>query len=244
MENNQCIGITETGDPSFNLDIFSNLYCANIIITKRLTNDLINKLIEYKNKCILHLTCTGMGSSKIEPFVPSKEKTFEKFNELIDKGFPIKQVVLRIDPIIPTSRGINTAISVMRLFRNSGITRVRFSSLDMYEYVKTRFSNKNITIPYETFHANLKTRKYLEDIMKVASYMIDADIESCGEPDLDTTIGCISQKDIDILGLTDKINLIGKSEQRDNCKCPGNKRQLIKGKPASCDNKCLYCFWK
>lgn len=39
------IGITETCDISFDLGVFDNLEEANIIITKRLTNELINKLL-------------------------------------------------------------------------------------------------------------------------------------------------------------------------------------------------------
>ena len=64
------IGVTEAGEIAFNLDAFDRLYKANIIITKRLTDELIEKLIEHKNKIILHLTCTGMGGTRIEPFVP------------------------------------------------------------------------------------------------------------------------------------------------------------------------------
>ena len=244
LDESQLVGITETGDPFQHLDVFDRLYQANIIITKRLTSKLIDKLVEHKDKCILHITCTGMGSSKLEPLVPSKEQTFEKFNELIDKGFPVEQVVLRIDPIIPTSKGIYTALSVIRLFKNSGIQRVRFSSFDIYEHVKDRFKNEGLQLPYETFHADLKTRKYLEDAMKISTYLMNADLEACGEPNLETTSGCISQKDIDILGLTDKIILIGSADQRKVCLCASNKRQLIKTKPAPCSNGCLYCFWK
>lgn len=108
MDSSQFIGTTETSDPSFNLDIFDRLYKANVIITKRLTSKLIDKLIENKDKCILHLTCTGLGGTKLEPLVPTKEQTFVKFKELIDKGFPVKQVVLRIDPIIATNTGVLT----------------------------------------------------------------------------------------------------------------------------------------
>lgn len=244
LDKSQLVGITESGDPFQHLDIFDRLYLANIIITKRLTSKLIDKLVEHKDKCILHITCTGMGGTKLEPFVPSKEQTFEKFNELIDKGFPVEQVVLRIDPIVPTSKGIYTALSVIRLFKNSRIKRVRFSSFDIYEHVKDRFKENGLQVPYETFHADLKTRKHLEDIMKISAYLMDADIEACGEPNLQTTSGCISQKDIDILGLTDKIILAGSADQRKVCLCPSNKKELIKCKPEPCSNGCLYCFWK
>ena len=244
MDLNQCVGITETGDPFSNLEIFDNLYRANIIVTKRLTTKLIDKLIENKNKCILHLTCTGMGGSKLEPMVPTKEETFNKFNELIEKGFPVKQVVLRIDPIIPTNKGILTALEVIRLFKNSGITRLRYSSFDMYKHVSERFKEENIPLPYKTFHAELKTRKYLEDILNTVTFVLNMSLEACGEPGLSTTSGCISQKDIDILGLTDIIKLEGNADQRDACLCPSNKRQLIKGKGQQCNNKCIYCFWR
>jgi hypothetical protein len=69
-------------------------------------------------------------------------------------------------------------------------------------------------------------------------------IQTCGEPDFEST-PCISQMDVDILGLTDKITLTGSKEQRKTCGCPGNKKELIVGeKPHQCQHKCLYCFWK
>ena len=73
MDKSQYFGVTETFDPAFNLSFFDNLYSGNIIITKRLTNKLIDKLIEHKDKIILHCTVTGMGGSAVEPFVPTYE---------------------------------------------------------------------------------------------------------------------------------------------------------------------------
>lgn len=239
---NHLIGITETGDPFSNLDIFDNLYRANIIITKRLTDKLIDKLIEHKDKCILHLTCTGLGNSVLEPMVPSKEITFEKFNKLIEKGFPVEQVVLRIDPIIATTKGIQTALGVIKLFKNSGITRIRYSSFDQYKHVVERFNQAGIPLPQKDFDAPKENIILLSEYMYAASIIMGAELEVCGEKNLNTT-GCISQKDIDILGLTDEIILIGNADQRDSCLCPSNKRQLIKSKPGRCSNNCLYCFW-
>ena len=65
MNKDQYIGITENIDPAFHLEIFDHLYKGNIIITKRLTNKLNEKLIENKDKVILHCTCTGFGGSKL-----------------------------------------------------------------------------------------------------------------------------------------------------------------------------------
>lgn len=246
LDKTQCIGITETSDPCFHLDLFDNLYNANIIITKNLTSKLIEKLVEHKDKCILHLTVTGMGGSKIEPFVPEPMKMLDAVNTLVSKGFPVEQIVLRVDPIIPTPKGIETALNVMLYFQNVGIKRLRVSFLDMYKHTKERFLEHNVRLPYETFHADKKTRKEaFNSIYEHAIKMGYDIIQTCGEPDFENT-PCISQMDIDILGLTDEIVLEGKKEQRTHCGCPANKRQLISWEKSKikCGNNCLYCYMK
>lgn len=243
LDKSQYIGITETGDPSFHLELFDNLCLGNIIVTKRLTNKLIEKLIEHKDKCILHLTCTGYGGTVLEPFVPNLEQTHNKFIQLIEGGFPIEHVVLRVDPCIPTLKGIETMKAVVNKFSGSGIKRVRFSVMDMYKHVKERFNEKNIPLPYDTFHAPLENRMDVYNTLKVLGFRHGFEVEACGEPDIESC-SCISQKDIDILGLNDRIKLVGDKEQRKSCHCPSNKHQLIKDKPSQCENKCLYCFWK
>lgn len=244
MNKDNFVGITESGEVAFNLDIFEHLYNANIIITKRLTDGLIDKILENKNKIILHLTITGYGETVLEPFVPSPIKNHEKFLKLIESGFPVEQVVLRIDPIIPTEKGIKRVKEVIELFKDSGITRVRFSILDMYQHVKDRFKENDIKIPYETFHAPLRDRLEVYEMLKDFGKKYNFEVEACGEPNIES-ISCLSQKDIDILGLTDKIILDGEKKQRKTCHCPSNKKELIrKGKPQRCEHNCLYCFWK
>lgn len=244
LDKSQYIGITESGDPSFHLEIFDNLYDGNIIITKRLTDKLIDKLIENKHKIILHCTVTGYGGTKVEPFVPDYVTFGKKLQELLDKGFPIEHVVLRVDPIIPTDKGICLALKVMEYFSNLvGVKRVRFSFLDMYDHVKKRFAESDFPIPYEDFHAPIDIRYNIVGRISDLAASCGFDIEVCGEPGIDSC-SCLSQKDIDILGLTDKIMLIGEKGQRQSCHCPSNKRELIKGKPERCENKCVYCFWR
>lgn len=247
IDKSQKFGTTEISDPSFHLEIFDNLYDGNLIITKRLTPKLIEKLVEHKDKIILHCTITGMGGTKIEPLVPTKEIMYQHVMELIEKGFPVKQIVLRVDPIVPTEKGIKTALSVIDLFKDSGIKRVRFSFLDMYPHVKKRFKENNIPLPYETFHADevMRHDAYVQIINFCRAHNLETEI--CGEPQigfLDITLPCLSQKDVDILGLTDKIQLIGNKDARKTCGCPQNKSELIKDKPKQCNNGCLYCFWK
>lgn len=245
-DKSQRFGTTEISDPCFHLELFDNLYDGNLIITKRLTAQFIDKLIENKEKIILHLTVTGMGGTKIEPFVPTKEVMYEHTKALIEKGFPVEQIVLRVDPIVPTEKGVETALSVINLFKDTGIKRLRISFLDMYEHVKERFIENNVPLPYETFHADYYTRlDAFNEILKVCMEY-NMELEICGEPPVDgfKTIPCLSQKDVDILGLTDKITLVGNKEVRKNCECAQNKTELIKDKPKQCGHRCLYCFWK
>lgn len=238
------IGTTEAGEIAYNLDAFDRLYKGNIIITKRLTDKLIEKLIEYKDKIILHLTVTGMGSTRIEPFVPSPQATLGKLQKLIDGGFPTDHIVLRVDPIVPTIKGLNAATSVLRLFRGLGIKRVRISFLDNYKHVRERFKEIGVELYNGEFHAPLKERlKCLTAIKYCAEECGYESVEVCGEPGI-KSIPCLSQKDIDILGLTDEIVLEGSKGQRNSCYCPSNKKELLKIKPHKCNNGCLYCYWK
>jgi hypothetical protein len=115
----------------------------------------------------------------------------------------------------------------------------------MYDHVKKRFREANLEIPYETFHAPLEVRKKICDVLVGLGQKYGFDVESCAEPGIES-ISCLSQKDIDILGLTDKIKLVGNKGQRSNCHCPSNKTELIKSndRAKQCNNKCLYCFWR
>ena len=241
----QCIGVTEAGEIAFNLKSFRHLYKGNIIITKRLTDDLIGLLVKHKEKIILHLCVTGFGSTRIEPFVPSIEETHKKFLQLLEQGFPINQVVLRIDPIVPSERGVETVYKVLEQFSNMGIERVRISFLDNYAHVKKRFEEEGIDVLYNgKFHSPLYLRiKWLEKITEAAKNNGFNSVEVCGEPGIEST-PCLSQKDIDILGLSDEVILEGSSEQRSSCGCPKNKRELIRVKPERCPNSCLYCYWR
>lgn len=243
MDKSQYIGICESTDPSWHLEIFDNLYSGNIIITKRLTDKLIEKLVENKDRCILHFTVTGFGDTKVEPLVPSVEQSFKKFKKLIEDGFPIEHVVLRIDPIIPTERGWKSVEHVLDTFRGSGIKRVRFSVLDMYKHVKERFEAVGIPLPYETFHAPLEKRLEIRDKLVEIGKKDGFEVEACGEPGIES-VSCLSQKDIDILGLTNKIKLEGNKGQRKSCSCPANKTQLYKNKMEHCQHGCLYCYIK
>lgn len=238
-------GITERGDAGLCFDWFDKLQPANILITKNMNDSFIQAVILAHNdgaKIIVHCTCTGFGGKPIEKNVPTKEWTHEQVKKLINLGFPAERIVLRIDPIVPTDKGIQTAISVLDLFRDTGIERVRYSFLDMYSHVKERFRKNGIPIPYETFNAPIAMQKKAIFALSKYDYDIVYQFESCAE-NTPHKLGCISHKDFEILNIPTNEMMISLKGQRSSCLCVGNKYELLTSREP-CPHKCLYCFWK
>lgn len=232
------VGITERGDAGIDFSWVDKLLDANIIISKYLNDGLINELVAHKNKIIFHMTCTGLGETVVEPNVHNVMWTHQQILKLIDFGFPVEQIVLRIDPIIPTKKGIASAEGVLFAFQDTGINRVRYSFLDMYPHVIARFTKAGTTLPYSTFCAS---KSMIDDALKMLDCYEDKyKFEACAE-NTKHQLGCISQKDFDILGIQGKAEPVG--FQRKGCMCIAGKTELLSSK-IRCPNGCLYCYWK
>lgn len=232
------IGVTERGDAGLDLSWVSKLYPANIIISKELTSGLVDSLINNKDCIIFHMTCTGFGGSIVEPNVPIPEHTHDDVMNLIEKGFPVSHIVLRVDPIIPTNKGTQRTKYVLELFKDSGIKRVRFSFLDMYPHVVKRFIAAGIPVPYNSFTAS---KEMQDNALKMLSeYETQYELESCAE-ETKYKLGCVSKKDFDILGL--EYSQEDGGFQRRGCLCCSGKTELLSSK-TQCAHKCLYCYWK
>lgn len=235
------VGVTERGDAGLDLSWTQKLYDANIIISKNLTMSLFHALLDFRDKCIFHMNITGMGKTVIEPNVPVVALNKAMVMGLIDRGFPAQQVVLRIDPVFPTEKGIARAEEVLRSFKAAeSIKRVRFSILDMYPHVVDRFRERGIEPPYTTFHAPEEMRQKVVELFE--RWEDRYEIEACAEfvPDR-WKIGCISKKDLDILGVSLDSDPIGR--QRPMCLCLGAKKELLSNKKP-CGHKCMYCYWR
>lgn len=251
------IGVTETYDPCFDYSWVDNLKDANIIITKNLTNKMIEELVKHKNKCILHFTVTGWGGTEIEPNVPIRQQSYIQFRKLIDSGFPLGQFVLRVDPIIPNSHGLYLLSETLNMFRGMDKIRCRISILDLYRHVKDRFQdlswrtfgNLMYKLPWWSWNIPEPIARKVIDVLSL--YLDYYDFHACAEPifksidpnqDIVKQIGCVSQIDLDLLGIHEQVE--GKSSQRPTCLCCANKIQIIKRKPGRCPHGCIYCYWK
>lgn len=236
-------GITERGDAGLDFNWFDKLLPANILITKSMNDSFIQSVILAHNdgrKIIIHCTCTGFGGKPVEKKVPTKEWTHEQVKKLIGLGFPVDRIVLRVDPIVPTDKGIQTAMSVLELFKDTGIKRVRYSFLDMYSHVKERFRTNGIPIPYTSFQAPIEMQA--KAVQALSCYEDMYELESCAE-NTKHRLGCISQKDFEILDIPTNEMTLSLKGQRSTCLCVGNKTELLTSK-RPCPHQCLYCFWK
>lgn len=234
------IGITEAGDAGLDFSWVDKLFDVNIIITKHLTTKnerLIKALLENSNKIILHCTCTGYGGTKMERNVPTPSEVHDGVKYLIQNGFPVSHIVLRTDPIIPTEKGINRVESVWDLFADTGITRCRYSVIDMYPHTKERIAAEYGEVPFDTFRA---PKKMMDAVKYAVENYGTYTFESCAES-LPEQVGCVSKRDFDILGVPFD-NAEG-GFQRKGCLCVAGKTELLNTKKR-CPSGCLYCYWR
>lgn len=194
-------------------------------------------MLKHKEKLIIHATFTGYGHSILEPWVPAPYEEFDAINTLVKHGFPKERIVIRIDPIIPTEKGLSKALAVFKSFMDVGFSRFRVSVIDMYPHVRKRFEQANLTLPYgnNTFASKEQLLAVDKLLKRAICYWLskghaekDLRIEACAEPGLSVPIqcGCISDYDLQLLGLnTDDVDSSG--YQRKHCMCYSGKSQLL-----------------
>ena len=235
------IGITERGDAGLDFTWLKKIdECEFVIlITKNIHENFISKVLPYKDKIIIHATVTGFGGTILEKNVPTLETSYNMLSMLIDAGFPKNQIVLRLDPIIPTPKGIITASTVLETMAPLGIKRCRISFLDMYNHVKARFKNNNISLPYDTFTAPKEMIEHAITTLE-NTYGKHYTFEACAEY-VKCRVGCISHKDADIL--EKEVDFNKTKNQRNACLCSANKFELLDNKHP-CPHGCLYCYWQ
>ena len=243
------IGITERGDPSIDFAWVEKLdkVDAAIIITKNLTDKVIDAAKPYYNKLVFHISCTGFGGTVIEPNIPKYTKQLSQAYKLAKSGVSMNRIVIRIDPIVATQRGLHTADKVLSTAYKMGFRRFRISLIDMYPHVRERMKAAGVTPPYgeKGFYppsafverANAQIREWKDKYP-------DIKIESCAEGTLTEAeqLGCISKRDIEILGL-DEDEVREGGYQRKGCLCCSAKTELLTEKH-QCPYKCMYCYWQ
>ena len=244
------IGITEQGDPALDLSWIEQLDKVDgaIVVSKGYNSKFNKALLEHKDKLIYHCTMTGLGGTAIEPKVPSVINMVGNIGLLIRSGFPARHMVLRMDPILPEDIFIKYSGYTYKeylhrvysdILKYFCIRRFRYSWLDIYPHVRDRFTGIADLPDGRTVSQEDK-----EKILTILSTWSGISIEACGEPDVpgQQQIGCVSYKDMQLLGYTVGDVVQQDHPQRDVCLCCKNKTELLHNKQR-CYHGCLYCYW-
>lgn len=252
------IGITERGDAGLNYSwtkaIENEQVEGAVLITKRVYDKFNEKVLDLYNlgytNLIVHCTCTGWGSSVVEPNVLPYEQVLSNLKSLVDGGFPIENCVLRIDPIFPTEKGIKRVCEVIEKAYELKLLpamRVRISVLDEYKHVKERFTRLGYGPMYgnTNFHA---TKEMFDNVAKALEQYQDITYECCAEPELSKrprfeAIGCISEKDLKIMRIKSEQMSVN-PQNRNGCLCLSCKTEILNQGCKQCEHKCAYCYWK
>lgn len=269
------IGITESGDASIDytwMDKAADMDMM-ILITKHVTDEFIEKVMLFANKTIIHATCTGYGGSIMEPGVPKWQDQLEQVRKLIAYGFPAEQIVVRIDPIIPTEKACARVEKIVEYIHRD-VHRFRISVLDNYPHVKKRFAAAGLPVLYNgNFQAPDEDFERVNRMLSRLKFRFPGvTFESCAEPKLTNVMqkGCVCAEDMKMFGLKAPNTL---KENRNGCLCVSGKVEMLPfkhfrfcdatGMPApgkceihescatcehcnvyGCSNMCIYCYWK
>ncbi len=255
------IGITERGDASINTIWYPKLLTKGldgaILITKNVTDDFIQRVIRLHKaevKLIIHATCTGWGGTWMEPNVPDYKTQINQVYKLIQDGFPANCIVLRIDPIIPNDEGLQRVHEVMDYAKRIlplYCMRIRVSILDEYPHVKKRLRDmgKESIYPGNQFQASIAQMQKTADLL-CAELDLPYVYETCAEntlvaycPERFLPVGCVSVKDMNLMGLSVPEGLIENMQNRRGCHCLSCKTELLNTK-GQCPHRCVYCYWK
>lgn len=244
------IGVTERGDAGVHMsEVLKAMpdYTGVILITKNCGLvlphlDVMDAMHPYGNNksYMVHCSITGYGGSALEPNVPTMQESIYAYHKLVSK-LGGQRVVLRIDPIIPTEKGLEVAYSVLEASRG----RVRISFFDAYPHALKRMTPKMreaIAKVYGgSFHAPLELRLSAYNAMQNAMGAQTRLIEVCGEPGLPCH-GCVSIHDLKAMGIEGEFNR-NKGTQRSACSCIASKKEMLSFR-GQCKHGCLYCYWR
>lgn len=255
------IGFTEAGDAGLDLSWHDlaldpqNNIAGVVAITKGCYPKFQQAVLDCESRGVpitVHAGCTGWGGTPTEPNVVAPEQQIKCVSDLIDAGFPKERLVLRIDPIIPTSEGLARAAHVIELAYKAGILpacRVRFSIIDQYPHIERRFNARGIELPYP--HGNKNPSQ--TDILAVAATLarFPLTFESCAETRMIPQCGharfiargCLSHEDFVRMGLAAVERTGSNNQHRFGCLCNSAKKELLTNKKP-CGHNCAYCYWR
>jgi len=251
------VGITNFGEPGEDFSWVNHLNAVKfaVVVSKSANREFEDILLDNRDKIIYHAVCTGLNGTILEKDVPSVKEKFEHLNRLANFGFPISQMVLRIDPLFPAQwikmidktmeiDYIQKLSSILQMAEQIGIRRVRYSYLNVYDFVLADLWKISHDFTIQPGWKPLYSQEIQLD--KING---NFEFEACAEYFVPPhhQVPCISDKDLKALkiDLTHALTFKGISKASDPaCRCPMNKLELFTRGDFKCAYDCIYCYWK
>jgi len=241
----------KSGDPCLNINEWLNkLTEINIINTKHLSDDFLEICIQEKHRIFIHLNITGMGRTIFEPNIPTVKETFHQLKKLIDKGFPQKQILVVVNPIISNENGLKALKLLLRVFSEYRPLRLRNVRFNVIQYKKVEniyvLGNSNITSRPSLKHVlpflNRNEMFYTDYYKLINDYQSIITVDKGDE-------ALIGIKELIVFGYRNEWIYADGTRDKIIFYEKNNKHKPIvniisKSFPIRCENRCLLCPWK
>lgn len=230
---------------------------CNVIRCRDLSSIQLRKvLIDNKSKIIVHYTVSGYAGTPFEPKTPHPAVAYKNLQAFINEGFPPQQIVLRIDPIIPTEKGLEVVNTVLEVFQTLNIKRCRYKMFLYPKELSQRAAlqqafpliggNPYASVEYgKVFYSSgPHHRRMVKELLEKWTWHYR--FETCDKDDFvtsDDAVPCISVTDLQILGWKN-VKLVHDWKSKNRCHCPIGTIELSTKTNTQCAVQCMHCRHK
>jgi hypothetical protein len=127
----------KSGNPTKTFEWVYKLTDINIIRTKNITPEFASICVANKNKIFLHVEISGLGATVFEPNIDAVKTTFIGLRNLIDLGFPPKQILVIVTPILNNDNGLKSLQLLLRVFTEFSMLRLRNIRFELLRFKST-----------------------------------------------------------------------------------------------------------
>jgi len=254
IKNKPIVSYWQSGDPCLKINVWRNkLTDINIFNTKSLSDEFIDICVVEKHRIFLHVVITGMGKTLLEPKIVSVKENFNQLRKLIAKGFPQKQILVVINPILPNDNGLNALKLLLRVFTEFKPLRLRFVRFGLLHYREVEDNpNKFVVANYNLLKRD-STKMIMPYLVKNGSFFKDySNLIDSYAPIISVDKGeepLIGIRELLPFGYKNEwINIDGVREKiiyyEKNNRFKPIVNLLSENNPVRCANRCLLCSWK
>ena len=174
LKSKPIISYWQSGDPCLKINVWKNkLTDINIINTKNITDEFIEICLKEKHRIFLHINITGMGKTMFEPKIPTVKEMFFKIKKLIASGFPQKQILIIVNPILPNDNGLNALKLLLKLFTEFKPLRLRFIKFVVLNYREVENKSNKYVVSNHNILKRDSTKMIMPYLVKNASFFKD-----------------------------------------------------------------------